>query len=71
MKGRDLNQKLREMSLEELAVQERDYREDLFKLRFQNGVRQVENTARLCILRKDIARLKTVVSAKKSSRQPK
>jgi large subunit ribosomal protein L29 len=65
MKSRDLNQKFRDMSLEELAAQERDYREDLFKLRFQNGVRQVENTARIRILRKDIARLKTVVSAKK------
>jgi len=62
MKGRDV----REMSNEELMAKERDLREELFKLSFQHGVRQLENTGKLCELRKDIARVKTVLNEKQA-----
>ena len=52
---------LREMSLEDLQRREGEIREDLFKLRFQHGLRRLENPARLGQLRKDIARIKTVI----------
>ena len=55
------------MSLEELAVKERDLREDYFKLKFQHGVGQLENTGRLNQVRKDIARVKTARNAKKTA----
>ena len=67
MKAKDLKGKLREMSEEELSVKERDLREDYFKLKFQHGVGQLENTGRLSQVRKDIARVKTAKNAKKTA----
>jgi len=66
MKVKELRKKLREMSEEELMAKERDLREDYFKLKFQHGVGQLENTGRLNQVRKDIARVMTAKSAKKS-----
>lgn len=51
---------LRELSAEDLQKKEQDLREDLFKLRFQHGIRRLENPARLTLLRRDIARIRTV-----------
>ena len=65
MKVKELRKKLREMSEEELMTKERDLREDYFKLKFQHGVGQLENTSRLNQVRKDIARVMTAKSAKK------
>jgi large subunit ribosomal protein L29 len=67
MKVKNLRSKLREMSEEELAAKERDLREDYFKLKFQHGVGQLENTGRLSQVRKDIARVRTAMSAKKTA----
>ncbi|BCO09963.1 50S ribosomal protein L29 [Desulfolithobacter dissulfuricans] len=53
---------LRDMSLEDLRKKEKDLREDLFKLQFQHGIRRLENPDRLAQLRKDIARVKTVMN---------
>jgi large subunit ribosomal protein L29 len=67
MKAKNLRNKLREMSEEELVAKERDLREDYFKLKFQHGVGQLENTGRLSQVRKDIARVMTVRSTKKTA----
>jgi large subunit ribosomal protein L29 len=67
MKAKDLRNKLRDMSDDELAVKERELREDYFKLKFKHGVGQLENTGRLNQVRKDIARVKTARSAKKTA----
>ena len=67
MKAKELRKKLREMSEEELMVKERDLREDYFKLKFQHGVGQLENTGRLNQVRKDISRVMTAKNAKKSA----
>ena len=67
MKAKELRKKIREMSEEELTVKERDLREDYFKLKFQHGVGQLENTSRLNQVRKDIARVMTARNAKKSA----
>lgn len=53
---------LRKMSSEDLANKERDLREDYFKLKFQHGIRRLENPARLKQLRRDIARVRTVLN---------
>ena len=67
MKAKELRKKVREMSEEELTTKERDLREDYFKLKFQHGVGQLENTGRLNQVRKDIARVMTEKSARKSA----
>ena len=53
---------LRELSGEELLKKDRDLREDYFKLKFQHGIRKLENPARLAQLRKEIARVQTIIS---------
>jgi len=53
---------LREMGTEDLMKKELDLREDLFKLKFRHGIRKLENPARLNQLRKEIARVRTVMT---------
>ena len=65
MKAKELSKKLGEMSEEELVTKERDLREDYFKMKFQHGVGQLENTGRLSQVRKDIARVMTAKNVKK------
>jgi large subunit ribosomal protein L29 len=65
MKVKELRKKIKEMSDEELAAKERDLREDYFKLKFQHGVGQLENTGRLNEVRKDIARVLTAMNSRK------
>jgi large subunit ribosomal protein L29 len=55
-------QEIRELNENDLAVRVRDLSEEYFKLRFQHGVRPLENTARLKQLKKTIARMKTIIS---------
>ncbi|MDN6161705.1 MAG: 50S ribosomal protein L29 [Atopostipes sp.] len=52
---------LRELSTEELLKQEAEYRQELFNLRFQLATGQLENTAQIKKVRKNIARVKTVL----------
>ena len=58
MKAKDL----RKMSHEDLQKKEKDLREDYFKLKFQHGIRRLENPARLAQIRKDIARVQTIMN---------
>ncbi len=51
---------LKELSQEDLNKKENDLREDLFRLKFQHGIRRMENTSRLGVIRKDIARIHTI-----------
>jgi large subunit ribosomal protein L29 len=51
---------LRQLSENELAVKEREIREQLFRLRFQLAAGQMESVRRIRELRKDLARLLTV-----------
>lgn len=51
---------LRQKSAVELAVQEKEMREQLFRLRFQLAAGQMESIKKIRELRRDIARLLTV-----------
>ena len=51
---------VRELSAEELEQKEQELREELFNLTIQHATGQLENTARLVAVRKDIARMRTV-----------
>ncbi|MCQ2521911.1 MAG: 50S ribosomal protein L29 [Lachnospiraceae bacterium] len=42
-------------------------KKELFNLRFQNATNQLDNTARITEVRKNIARIQTVISAKKNA----
>ena len=53
---------LREKSIEELRRSEADLREQLFKLRFQKAAGQIENPVKIRLVRKDIARVQTILA---------
>jgi large subunit ribosomal protein L29 len=53
--------KIRNLTEEELAHQERDLADQLFKLKFQLNMGQTESLKKIRGLRKDIARVKTIV----------
>ena len=52
---------LREMSAAELTKKLGELKEELFNLRFQHAINQLENPMRLAEVKKDIARVKTVL----------
>jgi large subunit ribosomal protein L29 len=52
---------LRELQTEELAERLTEAKEELFNLRFQLATSQLDNTARLKAVKKDIARIRTVM----------
>ena len=49
------------MSVEEMNEKLTGLKEELFALRFQLAVNQLDNTARLKAVKKDLARIKTVL----------
>jgi large subunit ribosomal protein L29 len=55
---------LRELSIDELSHKEKDLKEELFNLRFQRATGQLENLMRLTQVKRDIARVKTVLREK-------
>ena len=58
MKARDL----RDMTDEELENALHDRRQELFNLRFQSATGALENTARLTLAKREIARILTVTT---------
>ena len=53
---------LKELSEDELKMKEADLRDQLFKLRFQKSIGQLENPMKLKNVKKDIARIKTLLN---------
>ena len=53
---------LRGSSLEDLNQRLVDAKKELFNLRFQNATNQLDNTARIREVRKNIARIQTVIT---------
>lgn len=53
--------KLHEMTTDELTVQLRDLKQELFNLRFQNATGQLGNVMAIQKTKKDIARVKTIL----------
>jgi large subunit ribosomal protein L29 len=60
--------KVREMGLDELRTKERELQEQLFRLRVQKSIGQLDNAIKLRETRRDIARVKTVLKEKQVSR---
>ena len=52
---------IRELNLSELNKKLVDLKDELFKLRFQLAINQLENPMRITAVKKDIARVKTLI----------
>jgi large subunit ribosomal protein L29 len=65
MKAREL----RELTEEELQQKEKELTDQIFKLRFQHTLGQVENAMKLKNLRHDLARIKTILVEKEKGRR--
>ena len=61
MKSKDYVQEMNGLTTDKLLDREKELKEQLFNLRFQLATGQLENTASLKSVRKDIARVKTVL----------
>jgi len=55
---------LREKSVDELQSRERDLAEQLFKLRFQRATGRIESPAKMRQVRREIARIQTLLNEK-------
>jgi large subunit ribosomal protein L29 len=59
---------IREMGTEELEHKEAELQEQLFRLRVQHSLGQLDNSLKLRETRRDIARVKTILKEKQVSR---
>lgn len=55
---------IRDLSVAELKDKHRQFKEELFNLRFQNAIGQLNNTGRIKDVKKTIARILTVITEK-------
>ncbi len=58
---------IRELSVEELNAKLKELKTELFNLRFQLAINQLENTNRIPEVKRDIARVMTILSEKKEA----
>ncbi|NOR21595.1 MAG: 50S ribosomal protein L29 [Candidatus Aminicenantes bacterium] len=65
MKAREL----RELSGDELIRKEDELKDQLFKLKFQHALGQLENAMKLKSIKKDIARIKTILRENKEGKK--
>lgn len=56
--------KLREMSIEELVTEREQLSKQQFQLRLQKATGQLDNTGKIRQIRKDLARVETVITEK-------
>jgi large subunit ribosomal protein L29 len=66
MKSADRVKKMRDLSVDELRNQDADMTEQMFKVRFQMAMGQTESLKKMRELRKDRARLLTILREKES-----
>jgi large subunit ribosomal protein L29 len=57
---------VRDLSLEELKKKENDLADELFRLRFRQATGQLESVAAKQKIRRDIARVKTVIKEREA-----
>jgi large subunit ribosomal protein L29 len=58
---------LRELSVEELGARRRELRQEMLNLRVQQQIGQLENPARLHLLRREVARIETLLSERSAA----
>ena len=60
----------RAMSLDQIDDEVLKLKKEQFNLRFQRATGQLENTSRVLVVRRDIARLKTIANQKRTGHEP-
>lgn len=58
---------IRELGIDEIQRKRDDLTQELFNLRFQHGVGQLENTVKLKQTKRDVARVETILKEKQRS----
>ena len=64
MKTKEMTKELREMSADQLNAKLKELKEELFNLRFQHAINQLENPQKMVEVNKNIARVMTILSEK-------
>jgi large subunit ribosomal protein L29 len=68
MKGAMTADKLRELTANEIDIQLREMESQIWKLRFQSATGQTEGLGKIRTLRRDVARMRTILREKESSK---
>jgi len=66
-----LASEIRELTVGDIETRIRDLEEEQFRLKFRSASEPLEDPLRLRVIRKDIARLRTVLKEKNTSARPK
>ena len=61
---------VRAMTLDQIDDEVLKLKKEQFNLRFQRATGQLENTSRVRVIRRDVARLKTIATQKRSGQEP-
>ena len=59
-----LANEIRNMSVDELLTQEKELKQELFNLKLQKTLGQLQDTAKIRTVKRDIARIKTILTEK-------
>ena len=65
------SKEVREMSVEQLNAKLLELKKDLFNLRLQHAMNQLDNPMKMADVKRDIARVKTVLRERELARRPK
>ena len=66
MKTKELKE-IRSLSVEKLEEKLQELKKDLFMLRMQHATNQLDNPMKLAAVKKDIARIKTIIREKETN----
>ena len=66
MKAKEINQ-VRDLSVEKLQEKLQELKKDLFMLRMQHATNQLDNPMQIAAVKKDIARIKTIIREKETN----
>ena len=66
MKAKEINQ-VRGLSVEKLQEKLQELKKDLFMLRMQHATNQLDNPMQIAAVKKDIARIKTIIREKETN----
>ena len=64
MKTKKFTEELKQMTVEELDAKLKELKEELFRLRFQHAINQLDNPQKIVEVKRNIARVMTVLSEK-------
>ena len=66
MKAKEIKE-IRELSVDKLEAKLQDLKKDLFMLRMQHATNQLDNPMQIASVKKDIARIKTIIREKETN----